>query len=80
MRGKGEGGGAGHNSGCRTLCCKGLDPPACRIEPACRMHLQFGLFCIPTSGPQLVHQRLWYVMSRIWENAYERSVVVYWNE
>ena len=37
--------GAGHSSG-----CKSLDPPAWQIDPAWRMHLQFGLFSIRTSG------------------------------
>ena len=32
-----------------------LDHPAWRIDPAWQMHLQFGLFSVPTSGPQLVH-------------------------
>ena len=25
------------------------------IDPADQMHLKFGLFTVPTSGPQLVH-------------------------
>ena len=41
----------------------GLDPAAWQIDPAGQKHLQFGLFSIPTIGPQLVHQRLWYVLS-----------------
>ena len=49
-------GGAGRSSGSRALCSKDLDPPAWR------MHLQFGLFFVPISGPQLVHQRLRYVV------------------
>ena len=40
------------------------------IDPAWKMHFQFGLFSIPTSGPQLVHQRLWYVLSCLWESVY----------
>ena len=33
------------------------------IEPAWQMYLQFGLFSRPIRGPQLVHQRLLYVLS-----------------
>ena len=40
------------------------------------MHLQFGLFSILTSGPQLVYQRLWYVLSCLWESAYKRSLLL----
>ena len=40
--------------------CKGLDHP---INPAQWLHLQFGLFSTLTSGQQLVHQRLWYMIS-----------------
>ena len=43
--------GAGHSAGSRTLSCKGLDPPVWWIDPAWWMHLQFGLFSVPTSGP-----------------------------
>ena len=32
-----------------------------------------------TSGPQLVHQRLWYVFY-LWESAYKRSLAAYWKE
>ena len=39
-------------------------------EPAWWMHLQFGLFSIPSSGPQLVHQRMW-------ESVYKRSRAAY---
>ena len=49
---------SGRSSGGGALCCKGLDPPTWWIDPAWWMHLQFGLFSIPTSGLQLVHQRL----------------------
>ena len=69
--------GVGRSSGGRSLSCKGLDPPAWRIDPVWRMHLQFGLFCVPTSGTQLVHQRLWYVL---WESAYKRSFAAYRKE
>ena len=40
--------GAGHSSGGRARACKLWDHP---IEPAWRVHLQFGPFSIPTSGP-----------------------------
>ena len=33
-------------------CCKGLDPPACRIDPA--LWKQFGLFSVPTIRPSKV--------------------------
>ena len=55
--------GVGHSSGTRALCYKSLDPPAWRIDPALQVHLQFGLFSVPTSGPQMVHQSLGYVLS-----------------
>ena len=48
--------GTGHISGSRALACNGCDYP---IEPVWWVHLQFGLFSVPTSCPQLVHQRLW---------------------
>ena len=31
-----------------------------------------------TSGPQLVHQRLWYVTSSLCESAYKRPLAAYW--
>ena len=43
--------GVGRSSGGRALCCKGLDLPTWRIDPAWWMHLQFGLFSIPNGGP-----------------------------
>ena len=45
--------GAGRSSDSRALSCKGLDPPESWIDPAWQKHLQFGLFSVPTSGPQL---------------------------
>ena len=48
----------GHSSGGRAPTFKGLDHP---IYSAQRLHLQSVIFSIPTSGPQLVHQRLWCV-------------------
>ena len=56
--------GAGRSSSGRALAYKGWDN---LIEPAWWMHLQCGLFSVPTSDPQLV--KLWYVMSCLWENA-----------
>ena len=47
--------GAGRTSGGRAPTSEGFNHP---IDPAQQMHLQFGLFFIPTSGPQVVHQRL----------------------
>ena len=41
--------GAGSSSGSRALAWKGWDHP---IDPALWMHLQFGLFSVPISGPQ----------------------------
>ena len=69
--------GVGHISGSRAPTCEGYDH---LINPAQRMHLQFGLFSIPTSGPQLVHQRLWYVLSCLWESACKRSLAAYRKE
>ena len=69
--------GAGRSSGARALCCKGLDPQAWLIDPAGRKHLQFGLFSVPISGPQLVHQSLWCVLFCLWESAYKRSLAAY---
>ena len=64
----------GHSSGGRALSCKGLDPPASQINPAWQMQLQFGIYSIPTDGPQLVHQMLRrYVLSCPWESAYKNT-------
>ena len=38
----------GHSSGGRAHACKSWDRP---IKPAWRVHLQFELFSVPTSGP-----------------------------
>ena len=46
----------GRGSGGRAFSCKGLN------SPAWWKHLQFGLFSVATSGPELVHQGLWYVL------------------
>ena len=58
----------------------GLDPPAWLVDPTWQMHLQFGLFPIPISGPQLVHHRLWYVVSCLRESAYKGSLATYWKD
>ena len=42
--------------------------------------LQFGLFSVPTSGPQLVYQRPWYVLFCLWNSAYKRSLAAYRKE
>ena len=69
--------GAGRSSSGRSPCSKGLDPPAYRIDPAWRIHLQYGLFSVTTGGPQLVHQRLWYVLACLWESAYKTAFAAY---
>ena len=58
--------GVGCSSGSSALCSKSLDP-AWRIDRAWWAHLQFGLFAIPTSGPQLN------VLSCLWESAYTNN-------
>ena len=32
------------------------------------------LFVIPASAPRLVQQRLWYVVSCLWDDAYKRTL------
>ena len=49
----------------------------CRIDPSQWTQLQFGLFSVPTSGPQLVYQRLWFVLLCLWTSAYNRSLAAY---
>ena len=34
------------------------------------------LFLIPASAPRLVLQRLWYVISCLWDGAYKRTIAV----
>ena len=51
-----------------------------RIDPSQWTHLQFGLFSVPTSGPQLVYQRPWYVLFCLWKSAYKRSLAAYRKE
>ena len=50
------------------------------VEHSAAKHFQFGLFSIPTSGPQLVNQMLWYVLPCPWENAYARALTAYQKE
>ena len=51
-----------------------------RIDPSQWTQLQFGLFSVPTSGPQLVYQRPWYVLFCLWKTAYKRSLAAYRKE
>ena len=32
------------------------------------------LFLVPASVPRLVYQRLWYVLSCLWDDAYKRTL------
>ena len=43
-------------------------------------HSSMVLFSVPTSGPQLVYQRLWYVLFCLWKSAYKRSLAAYRKE
>ena len=52
----------------------------CQIDPSQWTQLQFGLFSVPTSGPQLVYQRPWYVLFCLWKSAYKRSLAAYRKE
>ena len=51
-----------------------------RIDPSQWTQLQFGLFSVPTSSPQLVYQRPWYVLFCLWKSAYKRSLAAYRKE
>ena len=51
-----------------------------RIDPSQWTQLHFGLFSVPTSGPQLVYQRPWYVLFCLWKSAYKRSLAAYRKE
>ena len=51
-----------------------------RIDSSQWTQLQFGLFSVPTSGPQLVYQRPWYVLFWLWKSAYKRSLAAYRKE
>ena len=65
---------AGRSSGGTVSTYEGLDHP---IDPVQWMYMQFGLFSVPTNGQQLVHQRLWCVVSCLLESTYKRSLVTY---
>ena len=65
---------AGRSSGGKAPACKGLDH---LINPAQWTQLQFVLFSIPFSGPQLVYKRLLYVLSCLWESG---SLAAPWQE
>ena len=68
-------GGGGCSSGGRALACWDR-----QIEPTWWVHLQFGLFSIPSIHPQLVHQSMWYVLFCLWESAYKRSLAAWRKE
>ena len=38
------------------------------------LHFPIELFIVPASVPQLVLQRLWYVLSCLWDDAYKRTL------
>ena len=38
------------------------------------------LFVIPASVPRLVEQRLWHVLSGLWDGAYKRTLAANWKE
>ena len=38
------------------------------------------LFLVIASAPRLGYQRLWYVLSCLWDCAYKRTLAVNWNE
>ena len=40
----------------------------------------YAVFSVPTSGPQLVYQRPWYVLFCLWKSAYKRSLAAYRKE
>ena len=44
----------------------------CRIDPSWSGPIE--LFLILASAPQLVQQRLWYVLSCLWDDAYKRTL------
>ena len=39
-----------------------------------------GTFLIPASAARLVWKRLWYVLSRLWDGAYKRTIAANWRE
>ena len=46
----------------------------CRIDPSCGEPIE--LFLVPASGPRLVYQRPWYLLSCLWDGAYKRTLAV----
>ena len=40
----------------------------------CIISCVFELFLVPASVPQHVQQRLWYVLSSLWDDAYKRTL------
>ena len=45
-----------------------------RIDPSWGGPIE--LFLVPASAPRLVYQRLWYVLSCLWDGAYKRTLAV----
>ena len=43
-----------------------------RIDPSWGGPIE--LFLVPASAPRLVYQRLWYVLSCLWDGAYKRTL------
>ena len=64
--------GAGHSSGGRAHSCEGLDH---QIDSAPRCICSLHYF-----GPVVDHQRLWYVVSCLWESEYKRPLAAYRKE
>ena len=38
------------------------------------------LFLIPASVPRLVYQRLWYVLTYLWDDVYKITLAANWKE
>ena len=36
------------------------------------------LFLVPGSAPRVVQERLWYVLSCLWDGAYKRTIATNW--
>ena len=45
-----------------------------RIDPSWSGPIE--LFLVPARAPRLVQQRLWYVLSFLWDGAYKRTLAV----
>ena len=60
--------------------CLNLSIYVCLSLSVCVSLSLFGLFSVPTSGPQLVYQRPWYVLFCLWKSAYKRSLAAYRKE